>query len=356
MDGARPNGLFLDRAMDLVRIHIPEITVEKSKELLLAAQELCLAVGLTQVHDAGIDGMTLQAYRELAAEGSLKIRVYAMLARDYFDQTDVSPIQEGLFTCRSVKIVSDGALGSRGAALLAPYSDAPDESGFMLLTREDFEATVERALVSGFQVNTHAIGDLANRVSLDVVEATLQNHEVPDHRSRIEHAQHLHLDDIPRFAELGVIASIQPTHCTSDMFMADSRLGPERTPGAYPWRKFVDSGARIVGGSDFPVESNNPLWGLHAAVTRQNHDGQPSDGWNPEERLTIDEALRSFTLDAAYASFAEHDRGALSPGMLADMTVLGTDIVNEPAQVLLETKIVATIVNGEVAFTDKSGL
>ncbi|MDP6716542.1 MAG: amidohydrolase family protein, partial [SAR202 cluster bacterium] len=179
---------------------------------------------------------------------------------------------------------------------------------------------------------------------------------VPDHRSRIEHAQHLHLDDIPRFAELGVIASIQPTHCTSDMFMADSRLGPERTPGAYPWRKFVDSGARIVGGSDFPVESNNPLWGLHAAVTRQNHDGQPSDGWNPEERLTIDEALRSFTLDAAYASFAEHDRGALSPGMLADMTVLGTDIVNEPAQVLLETKIVATIVNGEVAFTDKSGL
>ncbi|MDP6715186.1 MAG: amidohydrolase family protein, partial [SAR202 cluster bacterium] len=168
MDGARPNGLFLDRAMDLVRIHIPEITVEKSKELLLAAQELCLAVGLTQVHDAGIDGMTLQAYRELAAEGSLKIRVYAMLARDYFDQTDVSPIQEGLFTCRSVKIVSDGALGSRGAALLAPYSDAPDESGFMLLTREDFEATVERALVSGFQVNTHAIGDLANRVSLDV--------------------------------------------------------------------------------------------------------------------------------------------------------------------------------------------
>ena len=349
-DKDQPNGLFLDKAMDLVRSHIPDITVEKSKELLLAAQELCLAVGLTQVHDAGIDGTTLQAYRELVAEGSLKIRVYAMLARDYFDQTDVSPIQEGLFSCRSVKIVSDGALGSRGAALLAPYSDAPYESGFMLLSRDDFDATVGRALASGFQVNTHAIGDMANRVSLDVVEAALRKHGVSDHRSRIEHAQHLHMDDIPRFAKLGVIASIQPTHCTSDMFMADSRLGPQRAPGAYPWRKFLDSGARIVSGSDFPVESNNPLWGLYSALTRQNHDGQPSDGWRPEERLTLYEALRSFTRDAAYASFQEHDLGALSLGMLADLTVLDTDIANEPPQALLEAKVMATVVNGEMVY------
>ena len=352
--GGRPNGLFLDRAMDLVRSHIPEITVEKSKELLLAAQGLCLAAGLTQVHDAGIDGTILQAYRELVAEGSLKIRVYAMLARDYFDQIDASPIQEGLFTCRSVKIVSDGALGSRGAALLAPYSDEPDESGFMLLSREDFEATVERAFQEGFQINVHAIGDMANRISLNVVEAALRRHEVPDHRSRIEHAQHLHLEDIPRFAELGIIASIQPTHCTSDMFMADSRLGPERTPGAYPWRKFLDSGARIVSGSDFPVESNNPLWGLYSAVTRQNHDGQPSDGWHPEERLTMDEALRSFTLDAAYASFQEHDLGPLSPGMLADLTALDTDIMSESPQALLEAEVVVTVVNGEVVYLGTS--
>jgi predicted amidohydrolase YtcJ len=349
-DGDRLNGLFLDVAMGLIRAHIPKITVEKSKQLLMAAQTLCLAAGLTQVHDAGIDETMLQAYRELVAEGNFKIRVYAMLARDYFDGANASPIYDGLFTCRSVKIVSDGALGSRGAALLAPYSDAPDQSGFLLLSRDDFEATVERAFASGFQVNTHAIGDLANRESLDVVEAALKRHEISDHRSRIEHAQHLHLDDISRFSELGIIASIQPTHCTSDMFMADSRLGAERNTGAYPWRKFLDSGARIVGGSDFPVESNNPLWGIYSAVTRQNHDGQPSDGWHPEERLTMDEALRSFTLDAAYASFQEDDLGELAPGKLADLTVLDTDITNEPPQALLDTSVIMTIVNGEVVY------
>jgi|TARA_B100001146_G_scaffold91784_1_gene81255 predicted amidohydrolase YtcJ len=158
------------------------------------------------------------------------------------------------------------------------------------------------------------------------------------------------MDDIPRFAKLGVIASIQPTHCTSDMFMADSRLGPQRTPGAYPWRKFLDSGARIVSGSDFPVESNNPLWGLYSALTRQSHDGQPSDGWRPEERLTLYEALRSFTRDAAYASFQEHELGSLSLGMLADLTVLDTDIANEPPQALLEAKVMATVVNGEIVY------
>ncbi|MCH7746116.1 MAG: amidohydrolase, partial [Chloroflexi bacterium] len=211
-DGEEPTGVFVDSAMPLIASHIPSISVEQAREFLLTAQELCLASGLTEIHDAGIDATTLEAYRSLVREGRLKIRIYAMLARDFFESEDHVPIYDGRFTCRSVKIVSDGALGSRGAAFIQPYSDAPDETGFMRLTQDEIRATVDRALRSGFQVNTHAIGDLANRVTLDVLEAALAANPVRDHRSRIEHAQILTLEDIPRLAQMDVIASIQATH------------------------------------------------------------------------------------------------------------------------------------------------
>ena len=234
---------------------------------------------------------------------------------------------------------------------MQPYSDAPDESGFLLLSERELGATIEKAFASGFQVNTHAIGDLANHVTLNALQNVLRNHQVPDHRSRIEHAQIVALDDIERFADLGVIASIQPTHCTSDMNMADDRVGAARIEGAYPWRKFIDAGVRCTGGSDFPVESHNPLWGMYSAVTRQDHQGNPEGGWYPEERMTIAEAVRCFTVEPAFASFQDDVKGTLEVGKAADLVILDRDILNESHSALIDSRVLATIVDGDVVFS-----
>lgn len=351
-----PTGLFIDRAMSLIRDRMPALTIEQTKNLILDAQHKCLSVGLTQIHDAGIDATTLEAYSQLVREGSLKIRIYTMLSQDFFDSNTIAAIEKQRFTCRSVKIISDGALGSRGAALFAHYTDDPSQSGIMLLNEDEMQATVNRAFSSGFQVNIHAIGDKANHKSLNAIESALNLFGPRDHRSRIEHAQIVTLTDIPRFAELDVIASIQPSHCTSDMVMAESRLGVDRLNQAYPWRKFLDAGVRLASGSDFPVEDCNPLWGIYSALTRQTRNGHPVGGWYPKQRLTISEALRSFTTDAAYASFQELNLGKLSPQMIADMVVLDTDIMNTTPQNLLNTKILATIVDGEVVFSSDPGI
>ena len=350
-EGGRLTGLFVDDAMQLIESRMPSPDADKVIQWYLKAQEICLSLGLTEVHEAGLSQKQVDALTALSQQGELKMRVYGMLDQSVFDAGDFFPLAEGLFTCRSVKIVADGALGSRGAAMFEPFCDSPNEKGFMRVTRDALHSTITKAFSNGFQVNTHAIGDRANRATLDAIEAGLAEVPVPDHRSRVEHAQIIALEDIPRFAELGVIASIQPTHCTSDMKMAEARLGPERIAGAYPWRKLIAAGARIASGSDFPVEDPNPLWGIYAAVTRQDHHGEPAGGWYPEERMTMDEAIRSFTADAAYAAFEERHKGTLAPGMSADLTIVDRDVLALPRTELLSASVVATVVGGEVAYS-----
>jgi len=244
----------------------------------------------------------------------------------------------------------DGALGSRGAALLADYSDDPGNVGLLRESPETFTPKVVRAFQCGFQVNTHAIGDRGNRVVLDAYEHALRTLGRTVGRHRIEHAQIVALEDIPRFAELGVIASMQPTHATSDMYWAEDRVGPERIRGGYAWRSFLESGARLAFGSDFPVEQVDPLLGFYAAVTRQDAEGWPEGGWYPEQRLTREEALRAFTLDAAYAAFQEDDLGSIEPGKYADFVILSQDLMTVPAEEILSTEVVATYLGGQQVY------
>lgn len=353
-----PTGVLIDAAQGLVRRHVPEPSKERQRRALLLAAWECLKHGLTSVHDAGVSGFQIDLYRELIDSGEFDLRVYALIsARDraalekHFRE---GPLLDygGRLTVRAVKAYADGALGSRGAALLADYNDEPGNRGLLITARDDLQRLTEEALRAGFQVCTHAIGDRGNREVLDAYEAALK--AVPqthDPRLRIEHAQVVALDDIPRFAALGVIPSMQATHATSDMYWAEDRVGPERIKGAYAWRRFLDAGCRIANGSDFPVENVNPLWGFYAAITRQDHDGRPEGGWRPEERMTREEALRSFTLDAAYAAFQENELGSLEAGKLADLVVLSHDIMKIPPSEILQTRVELTIVAGKVVYS-----
>jgi hypothetical protein len=261
-------------------------------------------------------------------------------------------------TVRSVKVVADGALGSRGAALLAPYSDEPGNTGLVIVPEEALTDLTARALGAGFQVATHAIGDRANRLALNAYATAFAaaglNPKENDARLRIEHAQVVALEDIPRFSELRVIPSMQAIHATSDMPWAVERLGPERIKGAYAWQRFLKSGSRIANGSDFPVEPVNPLWGFYAAITRQDRNGQPPEGWQPDQRMSRAEALRSFTLDAAYAAFEEQNRGTIETGKRADFVVLDTDIMDAPPAEIVGAKVVMTFIGGKSIYTAPS--
>lgn len=350
LEDGKPTGLFIDTAMPFVEDRIPAPTVDDARRLILAAQEHCLAYGLTQVHDPGLDATMLAAYRSLAADGALKIRVHAMVRQEYIDELGLTPIHEGLFTLRCVKVLMDGALGSYGAAMEEPYADAPHETGLLRVTPERLREVLELSYRGGFQVGIHAIGDRTNRLALDGIEEVLGRIPTDDHRTRIEHAQILRPQDVGRFAQLGVIASVQPAQCTSDIAMSDVRLGPERTPNAYAWRSLLDAGTTIVGGSDAPVESANPLWGIYSAITRQDHQGQPAEGWGPEQRMTRSEALAAYTTGPAYASFQDADRGVLRPGQWADLTIVDRDVVDGPATDLIDAQVLATVVAGEVVF------
>jgi len=294
-------------------------------------------------------------------EGRMPLRVYAML-----DGADKNFVEEWLkrgpdidahhrLTIRSFKLFADGALGSRGAALLEPYSDAPQTKGLMTTPESDVYSLTRRALEAGFQVCTHAIGDAANRSVLNAYEQAEQG--VPgahDPRLRIEHGQVLAPEDIPRFAKLGVIASMQPTHATSDMPWAEKRVGPGRIKGAYAWRSVKDSGAHLPLSSDFPGETLNPSYGIYAALTRQDPQGNPPGGWHPEQRLTLEEALRGYTIEAAYAEFEERDKGAIEKGKLADLTVIAQDITKISPQEILSIHILKTIVGGKVVYDAKT--
>lgn len=364
-----PTGILIDRAGDLVEAKIPEPTREETREALQVAMRRCLAAGLTGVHDAGVGPVELELYHELLVKDGFPFRVYAMLAGESAPvegrvvsgwlerQLANGPavgLGAGRLTVRSVKLYADGALGSRGAALLSPYLDDPNNTGLLRMEPAALRAMAQSAGRSGFQVCIHAIGDRGNRLALDAIEAARKAAGraagTDDLRHRIEHAQVLSPLDIPRFAALGVLASIQPTHATSDMYWAADRIGAERLQGAYAWRTLLSSGARLACGSDFPVESENPLLGFYAAVTRQDAKGWPSGGWLPDQRLTREEALRCFTLDAAYAAFEEKQRGSVVTGKLADLTVLSQDIMKVPPLEILRTTATMTIVGGRVAY------
>lgn len=346
-----PTGVFIDTAMDLVQGHVPAPDRAWRRRALRAALDAAVAAGLTGVHDAGVSRPDLALMRELADEDALPLRISAMAdgvgaALDWLCEDGVYRHPGGRLQMRSAKLYADGALGSRGAALLADYADDAGNRGLLLMPEAELQATIARAAGCGVQPAVHAIGDRANRMVLDAY-AKLDASTRAALRPRIEHAQVVDPQDIPRFAALGVIASMQPTHATSDMPWAQARVGAERLRGAYAWRRFLDSGARLALGSDFPVERVEPVLGLYAAVARQDPAGAPAGGWLPEQRMTLTEALDGFTRGAAYAGHAEAEVGSLEPGMRADFVVLSTDPFKLRGRALLALQVRSTWVDGE---------
>jgi hypothetical protein len=349
-ESGEPTGIFIDAAMNLVSRSVPEPTDEARVEALRRVLEETARYGLTGIHDAGIELKDLELYRRAMKEGWFGIRLYGMisgLGATFQHFCNVGPMLSDQLTVRSVKFYIDGALGSRGAALLEPYSDEPGTAGLLQIPPAAFTENVKSALRCGFQVNTHAIGDRGTRVVLDAYQQAINELGLTSGRHRIEHAQIVHPDDIARFREIGVIASMQPTHATSDMYWAADRLGQDRLEGAYSWRSFLDEGVKLAFGSDFPVENVSPLLGFYAAVTRQDADGYPEGGWLPDEILTREEALKAFTLDAAYAAFQENDLGSIEPGKFADFVVLSKDLMTIPMTEILTTHVIATYLNGK---------
>jgi hypothetical protein len=344
-----PTGVLIDRAMGLVRSKIPPATYEQSKKQLELAARECARLGLTGVHDAGVSRDDLRAYRELIAEGRLPLRVYAMIGGDgplWKEYLARGPeIGDGL-TVRSIKLYADGALGSRGAALWQDYSDDKGNTGLLMTTKQNLERVSREAAARGFQVCTHAIGDRANRIVLDAYAAALGGKN--DRRFRIEHAQVISLPDFAMFADYSIIASIQATHATSDMRWIARRVGPDRVAGAYAWQRFLKLGVPVANGSDFPVEEPNPMLGLYASITRQDLKGEPPGGWTPDQRMTRDQALHSFTLGAAYAAFEEKTKGSLEPGKLADFIVLDRDIMTAEPRLIPEAKARMTVLGGRI--------
>lgn len=354
-----PAGVFVDNAQGLVERAIPGATRAQTKQAISNAVVEMHRWGMTGVHDAGASPQVLELYEELGREKALNIRLYAMISDDsaaieaWFKRGPQSGLYDGMLWVRSIKLYQDGALGSRGAALLEPYSDDPKTSGLLVSRPEHIEDVATRALRAGFQVNTHAIGDRGNRLVLDAFEAALKAVPTADHRFRVEHAQILHSDDIPRFAALGVIPAMQASHQTSDMYWAGTRLGETRLRGAYAWRSLIESGVVIANGSDFPVELVNPLISFKASVSRQDAQGWPVGGWYPEQRMTRDEALKSMSLWAAYAAFQEKELGSLTAGKWADFVVLDQDIMRVPDAMLLDTRVLSTWVGGRAVYERK---
>jgi predicted amidohydrolase YtcJ len=352
-DNGKATGVLIDNAMALVEKHVPDPTRREIREAYASAIDSLLALGITGVHDAGISKTEAEVYMSMADDGDLGMRIYAMLSDtganlDAFDEPIRAYANDHL-DIASVKLYSDGALGSRGAAMIEPYDDDPENRGLPFYTQEELDSLVRKANAKGFQVGIHAIGDLGNRMSLDAFERA-QGGKASPLRNRVEHAQIIALDDIPRFAELGVIASMQPVHATSDMNMAEDRVGPQRIKGGYAWRRLLDSGAVLAAGSDFPVELPNPFHGLYAAVARQDRQGLPEGGWYSDQSMTRAEALRSFTLDAAYAAHQENRFGSLEPGKWADFIVVDRDYFEIPVDEIDDIQVLQTWVGGELVY------
>ena len=350
-----PTGVFIDNAMALINSSIAPLTIKQQKQVLVKAMDSLASFGLTSVHDAGIDTDNLNAFKALSQENAMSIRVNAMLylPSPNWQQTLAKGqyrSKDDMFTFNSVKIQADGALGSRGAALIEDYSDHAGHKGLLLNTPKEFENLVDTSMRLGFQVNSHAIGDHANKLVLDTYEKYIKATKTGALRHRVEHAQVLSIEDIPRFAELDVIAAMQATHATSDKNMAQDRLGPDRILGAYAWRKLLDANAVIAAGSDFPVESPNPFFGLHASITRQDHKNSPQGGWFADEKMTPLESFRSFTLDAAYSGHQENIIGSLTKGKKADFILLDKNLFTIPEQAIWTIKVDKTWVSGKLVY------
>lgn len=349
-----PSGVVVDNAMDAVVAKIPAATDEQIRARLNAAMQKCVSVGLTGMHDAGMEWAVFMQLQHLDATTSLPLRIYAMADGQGTDSADYlagGPFEGRKLRLRAVKFLADGALGSRGAALHAPYADEPSQSGLLLLKPDELKTRAQAYADKGFQVAIHAIGDKANTAVLDVLSEL--EAAKPGRRHRVEHAQILKADDVPRFAKAHVLASFQPTHATSDMPWAGARVGEERLTFAYAWRSVLDTGAHVAFGSDFPVEEPDPLAGLYAARFRMDAKGAPAGGWHPEQKVTGEEALAAFTTGSAYAEFAEGRRGVLKEGMDADFVVLSVDPVTAEAPALLQAKVLATVVAGDAVYRGK---
>ena len=355
-DLGNPTGIFNEKAMDVVAAQIPANTADTDRKALELALKSCRRNGITGFHDAGASAKEIALFREFKAAGRLSVRLYVMLggprlAGEWFAKgPEIDP--DHWLTIRSIKLSCDGALGSRGAWLLAPYSDRPDFYGMATISMDTVLQVARKALQYGFQVCSHAIGDRANREVLDRYEIALrENPSNPDHRFRIEHAQHLHPSDIGRFEDLGVIPAMQAIHMSSDRPWAIERLGEKRIKeGAYVWQSLLNTGARIVNGTDAPVEPLDPIPSFYASVTRKTLQGQPEGGFEPGERMSRDQALRSYTLDAAYGAFQEQVLGSIEVGKYADFVIWSKDIMVVDEMELLQTEVIMTIVGGKIVY------
>jgi hypothetical protein len=354
--------MLIDTAIDLVAQRIPPPTPAEERHLLAIARDECLRYGVTTFHEMKTSARMLALFEALVADNQLRPRLYCFLdAQDegllqtyYARGPQIDP--GGFLTVRGVKLFADGALGSRGALLFEDYANDAGNRGIARLDVEDMVSNALEAVEKGFQVSTHAIGDRAAFDTLNAYDQVRRQFQqdggqVDDLRFRLEHAEILRPEDVPRFAQLGVVAAIQATHHTSDMAYLAGHLGATRTrERASLWRSLLDSGAVVCGGSDTPIESTNPLLGIYASVTRMRPDGFPLDGWGPEQRMTREEAVRSYTTTAAYAAFEETEKGSLEAGRLADAVLLSRDIVTIPARELLDTHVLFTMIGGEIAY------
>ncbi|MFS8084490.1 MAG: amidohydrolase [Acidobacteriota bacterium] len=359
-----PNGMLLDAARGLVARHIPPTSPAEAERAVILGVQRDVGLGWTQIQDPGGDYRDVAIYQKLYGEGKLKLRIYKVLsapgreAQRLLTEGPIIGAYGNRLTVRALKFYADGSLGSRSAALLAPYSDDPKTSGFLTMKEDEVLPVFEEALRKGIQVETHAIGDKGNRFILDLYEKALSavpesQRKIANPRWRVEHAQIVNPADIPRFAKLGIIPSMQPSHAIGDLHFAPSRLGIKRLEGAYAWNRFLKSGVIIPGGSDAPVERGEPMIEFYAAVARKDMKGFSGDGWHPEEAVSRGQALKMFTIWPAYAAFEENLRGTIEVGKLADLTVFSADIMKIPEMDILKTHCVMTVIGGEIVYEFK---
>lgn len=345
-----PTGIFIDNALDLIESQIPEKTEQDIYRQIIKAQTMLNKFGITSIHDAGTSKKEIKILKKMIKNEELSIRVYTMLnnnPKDYDSFLESGPeIENPFIKVQSIKIYLDGALGSRGAALLEPYSDSPSENGLLIIKPSEHKSLVKKFSKSGFQVNTHGIGDRAIRIILDNYEE-VANTKI---RNRIEHSQIVHPDDVPRFKELNVIPAMQSTHCTSDMPWVEERIGLERMHEAYPWKSFIKLNIPVPGGSDAPIESPNPIEGIYASVTRKDKNGLPEKGWYSEQKMTLKEAIKSYTEWGAYASYEEKIKGKIKENFYADFTVLDQELKSTNLEMILDARVLFTILNGKIVY------
>ena len=375
-----PTGVFVDNAMDLIYKATEDLSIEQKEEAVISGVNKLVEFGITEIHDMGVDANLIEVYRKIIREGKMPIRicVYISDVENTWNEYKQKPndlLGNGFLNVCGLKIFIDGALGSRGAALVEPYSDDKTNRGLTILSEADVQGITEDALKHNKQVAVHAIGDRGNSIILTAFAKALKNNPKKDSRLRIEHAQVIHSDDINKFSEYGIIPSMQPVHATSDMFWAEARLGSKRIKNSYLWKTFIDKGLKIPSGSDFPVESPNIIENYYVAVTRKDTNGVPnswsehkhlfsydktdidttnySNGWYAKEKMSRLEALKSFTEWAAYAVFQEKIKGTIEVGKYADFVVLSDDILEVKDKDILSVKVLKTIVGGKIVFENK---